>query len=231
MSEFSLSAKKRLIKDIVSLSKSPLIDEGIYYTHDDDNIQYGYAVIIGPKDSPYEDGIYMFRFKFPYNYPVSPPKVEFMTSYNQFRFHPNYYVSGKVCLSILNTWPGEKWTSSLTLRFILVTLQSIMTKNALTNEPGVTVEKHNERIISYDNAVSYNNIAHCISLFQNVPTMFNMFDSMINKHIQDKYFDFMKRLDDMKKYDNTHFQTMYNSRYYVYKVKELQNSLKELMEN
>ncbi|VDQ10554.1 unnamed protein product [Trichobilharzia regenti] len=46
--------------------------------------------------------------------------VEFRTTAkNTFRFNPNLYEDGKVCLSILNTWHGsaeERWnpeTSSL----------------------------------------------------------------------------------------------------------------------
>jgi ubiquitin-protein ligase len=186
MTEFQLSAKKRLVKDVVSLAKSPLTIERIYYHHDEENIKFGYAMIIGPRETPYEDGIYLFRFKFPYNYPVSPPKVEFMTSYGKVRFHPNLYRNGKVCLSILNTWKGESWTSSLTIRSILLTIQSVLTKNALTHEPGFTLDKHKHKIKEYDNVIGYANLAYMINSVNIIPPYFgSLFLETIKEHLRE----------------------------------------------
>ena len=57
------------------------------------------------------------------------------------RFNPNLYNDGKVCLSVLNTWPGraeEQWnpqTSSLLQ--VLVSIQSlILVQEPYFNEPG-----------------------------------------------------------------------------------------------
>ena len=111
---------KRLIRDIVSLHKQPLIKQGIYYQHDDENMLVGYAMIIGPQDTPYEHGFFFFKFIFPDNYPLNPPKVVYMTNDGKTRFHPNLYRNGKTCLSILNTWKGESWTSCQTIRSILL---------------------------------------------------------------------------------------------------------------
>ena len=48
-------------------------------------------ILIGPPDTPYEDGIYKGVFEFPINYPNSPPKVKIFDM-----FHPNIYEDGKV---------------------------------------------------------------------------------------------------------------------------------------
>ena len=93
----------RLLKDVKQLIKCPLIDNGIYYIHDDDDILKGYAMIIGPEDTPYFGGYYFFNFTFPHDYPFSHPTVEFMTNNGRTRFNPNLYRSGKVCISILNS--------------------------------------------------------------------------------------------------------------------------------
>ena len=58
----------------------------------------GYAVVFGPDDSIYRYGAYIFEFKFPTNYPYSPPKLNYMTNDGLTRFHPNLYRNGKVCI-------------------------------------------------------------------------------------------------------------------------------------
>ena len=143
----------RLVKDVVSLHKQPLTEQGIYYQHDSENMLLGYAMIIGPKDTPYEHGFYFFKFDFPYDYPVSPPKVTYMTNDGKTRFHPNLYRSGKTCLSILNTWKGEGWTSCQTIRSVLLTLVSILDETPLLNEPGV--RETNPDVSEYTRLIKY----------------------------------------------------------------------------
>ena len=81
----------------------------------------GYALIIGPKDTPYAYGNFLFKFLFPYDYPHTPPKVTYHTNDGYTRFNPNLYKSGKVCISLLNTWKGEQWTGCQTIKSILLT--------------------------------------------------------------------------------------------------------------
>ena len=52
----------RLIKDVKKIIKQPLTDNGIYYIHDDTDMLKGYALIIGPSDTPYFGGNYFFEF-------------------------------------------------------------------------------------------------------------------------------------------------------------------------
>ena len=42
--------------------KNPLTNHGIYYIHDETNIMKGYAMIIGPKKTIYQDGFFFFSF-------------------------------------------------------------------------------------------------------------------------------------------------------------------------
>ena len=60
----------------------------------------GDAIIFGPENTIYQYGVYIFHFKFPSNYPFSPPKVTYHTNDGITRFHPNLYRNGKVCLSL-----------------------------------------------------------------------------------------------------------------------------------
>ncbi len=139
----SKETTKRLIKDIKDIIKSPLDEEGIYYKHDETNILTGYAYICGPPDSMYFGGNYFYKFEFPYDYPHRPPVVSFMNRDGKTRFHPNMYKSGKMCLSILNTWKGDQWTGCQTIRSILLTILSIMDDKPLLHEPGFT-ESHSD---------------------------------------------------------------------------------------
>ena len=57
-------AIKRLAKDVKQLIKNPLHDNRIFYKHNEDNILLGKALIIGPKDTPYEDGFTYLSLRF-----------------------------------------------------------------------------------------------------------------------------------------------------------------------
>ena len=127
----------RLLKDIKQIYKNPLTENGIYYIHDDTDMLKGYALIIGPSVTPYFGGNYFFEFLYPNDYPHTPPKVTYCTNGNNIRFNPNLYTCGKVCISLLNTWRGEQWTSCQTISTVLLTLCTLLCKDPLLNEPGV----------------------------------------------------------------------------------------------
>lgn len=183
--------RKRLLKDVVDVVKNPLADQGIYYVHSDENMFVGYAMIIGSADTPYADGFYLFKLNFPCNYPHSPPKLTFMTNDRErTRFNPNLYVNGKVCLSILNTWQGERWTSCQTIRSILMSLIMVLNEQPLTNEPGCDMQNHASVINNYTTAIAYKNVesAICRMISREIlPNEFNAFHSIMKKHFKENY--------------------------------------------
>jgi ubiquitin-conjugating enzyme E2 Z len=146
----------RLLRDVRSIIKNPLIEQGIYYSHDDTDMLKGYALIIGPEDTPYFGGYYLFSLDYPIDYPHNPPKVKYYTNYNNVRFNPNLYVCGKVCVSLLNTWSGEQWTSCNTISTVLLTLCTLLCRNPLLNEPGITINHYD--IDNYNEIIEYSNI-------------------------------------------------------------------------
>ena len=146
----------RLLKDIRDMVTSSLEDEGIYYKHSETDILKAYVMIVGPPDSLYFGGYYFFQINFPVDYPHSPPVVTYLTNDGITRFHPNFYKSGKICLSIFNTWRGEQWTSCQTIKSCLLTMLSIMDSKPLLHEPGIK-ETHND-YNSYHIMILYKNI-------------------------------------------------------------------------
>jgi ubiquitin-conjugating enzyme E2 Z len=146
----------RLIKDVKQLLKNPLTDQGIYYIHDEEDILKGYALIVGPTETPYFGGYYFFEFTFPVDYPYSPPKVKYCTNGNNIRFNPNLYACGKVCVSLLNTWRGEQWTSCQSISTVLLTLCTLLCKDPLLNEPGVN--NNHPDMANYTEIIVYSNL-------------------------------------------------------------------------
>ena len=156
MSFITKDTISRLLKDVRQIIKNPLTDNGIYYVHDDSDMLKGYAMIVGPEDTPYFGGYYFFIFEYPYDYPFRPPNVTFCTNGGNIRFNPNLYVSGKVCVSVLNTWHGDQWSSCQTISTILLTLCTLLCKNPLLNEPGIS--ESNENVPIYNKIIEYSNI-------------------------------------------------------------------------
>lgn len=146
----------RLVSDVKQINKNPLTENGIYYIHDDQDMMKGYALIIGPSDTPYFGGNYLFELSFPHDYPHSPPSVKYHTNGDGVRFNPNLYKCGKVCVSLLNTWRGDQWTSCQTISTILLTLCTLLCKDPLLNEPGIN--KTHIDMKNYTDIIEYSNI-------------------------------------------------------------------------
>ena len=180
----------RLIRDIRSLKTDPLTEHGIHYHHSETDILKGQALIIGPPDTPYTHGFYLFDFTFPSDYPHRPPEVKFCTNDGVTRMNPNLYKNGKVCVSILNTWRGDAWTGCQTISTILLTLVSLLNNQPLLNEPGISID-HSD-FLTYNHIIRYKNFETAIYLM--------LTSESIKKHyywtveIMEKYF--------LKNYDN-----------------------------
>ena len=209
----------RLKKDIADIMRHPLDDNGIYYVHDESNFLKGYALMCGPPDTPYEYGFYFFEILFPDNYPTSPPKLTFCNydSRNNTRFNPNLYRNGKVCISILNTWRGEGWTSCLTLKTVLLSVLSIFNKNPLINEPNITLQ--HPSLIPYNAILNYKNLYVSVGdtlqklMGDTDNNIYVMFKPIIIKIFLEKYDDIINKICNLRETDvnnSTQIVNMYN---------------------
>ena len=73
------------------------------------------AVIIGPTDTPFEDGTFRLVMHFEEQYPNKPPGVKFISQ----MFHPNVYGTGELCLDILQ----NRWSPTYDVAAILTSIQ------------------------------------------------------------------------------------------------------------
>jgi len=140
---------RRLQSEYIDLSKSlPIhLDASVFVRAKESNISLAQMMII-PSNGPYQRGAFLFDVHFPSNYPTVPPHVNLQTTgKSTFRFNPNLYACGKVCLSLLGTWhgrAGEGWQANIsTLLQVAVSIMSqIFVDEPFYNEPGYESQMH-----------------------------------------------------------------------------------------
>lgn len=199
MTTVSKDTMKRVLSDVKQIMRNPLHDNGIYYKHDDENALIGYAMIVGPEDTPYQYGYYLFEISFPVDYPHSPLSFAFKTADGETRFHPNFYRSGKCCVSILNTWKGEQWTSCQTLSSVLLTISSLFDANPILNEPGVSRSHADYK--NYHDVIAYKNMEVSIISILEDTHKFSYITDVFTEEIRD---NFEKNKDKIEQFLDKH---------------------------
>jgi len=149
-----LQKEFKILKNSIVLSQ----DASIFFMAEKDNINKMRFIISGPKNTPYEYGLFIFNMTIPINYPSRPPFVKLSNTGGK-RFNPNLYDSGKVCLSLLGTWKGDKgesWNSETSTFYqLLISIQSqILIDEPYFNEPGY--EKYIGTPIGINSSKGYN---------------------------------------------------------------------------
>lgn len=103
------------------------------------------AVILGPPDTPYEFAPFLIDLYLPPTYPSKPPIAHFHSWTSGLgRINPNLYEEGKICLSLLGTWPGrgikgesDTWSEKANLLQVLLSLMGlVLVKRPFYNEAG-----------------------------------------------------------------------------------------------
>ena len=179
------AALKRIINiDMKRVEEANLNEQGIFIEFDEKDMFRAKAMIIGPKDTIYENAYLFFTIEFPKKYPFEPPVVTYKPQ-NTVRIHPNIYVNGKVCLSILGTWSGPSWTSAMDIINVLITIQSLLDDQPLCNEPGYEKIVPSKMHIHND----YNMVIE-----------YNTYNSLILGRLHTKFEDFDNFKKDMIEY-------------------------------
>ncbi|KAK0751883.1 hypothetical protein B0T18DRAFT_79202 [Schizothecium vesticola] len=152
---------KSLVVQMASLSAD--LPQGIYVRHGVSRLDVIKALIVGPKGTPYENGIFEFDMFCDSKFPSRPPHMMFRTTGGgTVEFNPNLYVNGKVCLSLLGTWAGQSWEPHRsTILQILVSIQGMIFNPApWYNEPGREYNLDDQRSKTYSQVIWGNTLRH-----------------------------------------------------------------------
>jgi ubiquitin-protein ligase len=166
-----------------------------------DNFNLFSFIISGPKDTPYENGLFEFHAYLPPDYPNGVPQVLLHTTGNgKVRFNPNLYDSGKVCLSLLGTWrgqEGESWNpKTSTFLQVMVSIQSlILVEQPYFNEPGYEREMNTPKGKQISNSYNEDRQPHTIRLamtdmINNPPSGF---EDVVKNHFRMKKEEIINR--------------------------------------
>jgi ubiquitin-conjugating enzyme E2 Z len=129
------------------------------------------------------------------DYPHSPPTLSYYTNGDGIRFHPNLYKRGKVCISILNTWRGEPWSSCQTITSVLLTLCSLLTNEPLLNEPGVS--KTHSDFNKYTKIIEYKNVEiACLHMLSRKEGIFQDKFYMFYPYMREEFIKNKKRIEE-----------------------------------
>ncbi|OCF34329.1 hypothetical protein I316_03843 [Kwoniella heveanensis BCC8398] len=210
MAKRSLAIAKELA--VLTTSLPVAWHSTIFLRIDEARVDVLKAMIIGPEGTPYENGCFVFDIFLPLGYNQHCPNVKSMTTNGgRFRYNPNLYADGKVCLSLLGTWSGPGWIAGQsTLLQVLISIQSlIFCEEPYLNEPGWADQAGSSASKAYSANVRRmtlidalaNNIKSPPRLFENeVKTHFRLKSRSIREQIKK-----WKSLDDGKDTQCDHY--------------------------
>ncbi|KAI9825143.1 MAG: hypothetical protein M1819_000601 [Sarea resinae] len=122
------------------------LPDGIFVRTWDSRIDLLRVLIVGPKKTPYEYAPFLIDFQFGDKFPTSPPDSHFHSWTEGIgRVNPNLYEDGKICLSLLGTWPAdgrnESWSPvrSSMLQILVSIMGLVLVKEPYYNEAGFDV--------------------------------------------------------------------------------------------
>ena len=120
----SVNSLERIKEEYKDLNLHPIPDLGITVGLVEEDNPYIWDVsLIGPKDTPYIGGLFMFYLIFPKNYPEKAPEIHFHTPI----YHPNVNIheSDNEALGNFNYSDINSWKSSDSIKKLLIDLSTI----------------------------------------------------------------------------------------------------------
>ncbi len=137
----------RILSDLKDLANND-IPETIKDVKINEDDMYGEHNVLlnGPKDTPFEGGVFKISIKMPSDYPFKPPKMYFLTKV----YHPNISGDGSICIDILK----DQWSSALRITKVLLSLSDLLA-NPNPNDPLVPdiAHEYRENRAKYENKV------------------------------------------------------------------------------
>lgn len=138
---------KRTQKEHKILRSSNALPEGVYVRTWENRLDLLRVLIVGPVATPYEYAPFVIDLYLSPEFPSVPPDVVFQswTAVGGLggtgRVNPNLYEDGKICLSLLGTWEGDRgegWNAgqSTVLQVLVSLLGLVLVREPYFNEAG-----------------------------------------------------------------------------------------------
>ncbi|KAJ2610962.1 E2 ubiquitin-protein ligase peroxin 4 [Coemansia sp. RSA 1365] len=110
---------RRLLKELQDICKAQSDEILSLEPVNDEDLLRWHAVLRGPRETPYQGGLFRLRIDVPEEYPIKPPSLVFTTPV----CHPNvHFETGEICLDILKSQWSPAWTLSSTCLAVHVLL-------------------------------------------------------------------------------------------------------------
>jgi ubiquitin-conjugating enzyme E2 J2 len=129
---------RRLQRELELIHKNPM--DNIKVKPNTDNIYIWYFLFDGPKDTPYENGLYAGKILFPKEYPSKAPDFIMLTPNGRFA------INQKICLSY-SGYHQESWSPIWTVPTMLQGLLSFMVEDTVTTG-GITTSLEEKKKLS-----------------------------------------------------------------------------------
>lgn len=124
----------------------------------DEDLNVLRATITGPEHSPYRDGVFVVEIHIPQEYPLSAPRVAFVTKI----FHPNVdNRTGEVCLDILKSDWSPAWGIATVCRALIALLGSPNAESPLNCDAGNLIR--NGDILAFNCMARMYTVDHAIT--------------------------------------------------------------------
>jgi len=135
------TAIKRITRELNEISNNPLDGVSAGPVSEGDMFKWK-VIIIGPKNTPYQGGIFTLLLTFPTEYPFKPPVISFTTKI----YHPNVSNDdkGSMCLGVLRS---DNWKPSCKVMQVLEMARSLLVEPNVDDavETGIAEEYKNDK--------------------------------------------------------------------------------------
>lgn len=138
---------KRVQKEHKILRSANALPSRVYVRTWESRLDLIRVLFVGSAATPYADAPFVVDFYLPSSFPTDPPRAHFHSwpAGNGLggvgRVNPNLYEDGKICLSLLGTWEGNKgegWNASRStlLQVVVSILGLVLVREPYFNEAG-----------------------------------------------------------------------------------------------
>jgi ubiquitin-protein ligase len=162
-----------LSREFHAFKKRPCSNWFQVYDLNEDKIHEWIVYVIGPPATLFEGGVYRGLLRFPEDYPMSPPSLQFTSDV----FHPNVYRDGKVCISTLQVAPPDEVNPSVFWRPVLGVEQALLSVVSLLSDPNLDDPANPDAAaMMRDEPTAFKNKVHKTALLTrtHVPSDFEM---------------------------------------------------------